>query len=270
MDVLLNEDVYDNYTTSSNPRLTEQENEFRTAVNICTTRAICGTKSKLFLMDYLYPLITLITLLVLFHLAFIKFFPQNKRFWKKVDYWWVSLGVIGIIGATFTYRKEISSAWQPWHKQSLQAVYGQYQDDIRRQSIFCSDTSAYFLSIPENSPHKRKINTAGTFFSALSKRVDSCKEFILNEDQYDLVDSVTAPYQVFMDTIKDQSIIDLYGLNTFWPARLHEEASILTDLRAKENRDTLNWILLVLSPYLFAIAIAIRLTKVTAELKESK
>lgn len=127
-------------------------------------------------MDYLYPLVTLISLLVLFHVIFIKLFPQNKRFWKKVDYWWVSLGVIGIIGATFTYRKEISSAWQPFHKQSLKAVYSQYQDDLRQQSHDFSDTS--YFSSTVNLVQKSKVSTAGSFLSSLSKRVDSCNSMV--------------------------------------------------------------------------------------------
>lgn len=220
-------------------------------------------------MDYLYPILTLISLLILFHLLFIKFFPQNKRFWKKIDYCWVSLGVIGIIGATFTYRQEISSALKPWHTQSLKAVYNQYQDDIRRQSIDFSDTSGYFYGISEGSVQKRKINDASAFFKLLSKQVDSCKDFILDNEQYGLIDSVTNPYKVFIDTIGDKLIIDICSSITFMCDRAREETRTLTELRDQGNRSDLNWILLIISPYLFAMAIAIRLTKVTAELKES-
>lgn len=221
-------------------------------------------------MDYLYPLLTLILLLILFHLIFIKFWKQGKVFWKKVDYWWVSLGVIGIIGSTFTFRKEMSVAWQPWHKQSLAAVYDQYQSDLQHDVKNYTDSEGYVNNLGRNARQKQQIIKAGEYLALLSRKVDSCKPLIISEQQYYLIDSVTEPYSRYIKLIKDALIADYIGDATFMCQRVKEEGNSLTELKNSENRDVLNWILLICSPYLFAIAISIRLTKVTAELTELK
>src|ERR1700729_4377011 len=91
-------------------------------------------------MEYYVPLFTCLFFLFLFHFLFIKWVPKSKRFWKKVDYWWVSFGIVGIIGATYSYRKESSIALQPWHKESLTAVFNEFKDGIQNQCENYSDT----------------------------------------------------------------------------------------------------------------------------------
>ncbi len=220
--------------------------------------------------DYLYPILSLIALLILFHVFFIKLFPQSKIFWKKVDYWWVSLGIIGIIGATFSYKREVASAWTPWHKKVLKDVYSEFKSGLHQQLADFSDSSGYYLSMAKNPIQKRKFISSGKFFGTLFRKVDSCEKLIINEEQYDLVDSVTKEYKAFIDSVNDRLVVDVSSSVTFMSERSKEEATTLLNLRQQENRDTLNWILLLVSPYLFAVAIAIRLTKVTAEIKEIK
>lgn len=221
-------------------------------------------------MDYYKPLLTFVLLLIIFHLLLIKYFPQSKIFWKKVDYFWISIGVIGIIGATFSLRKEYGTAIKPWHTESLNSVYNQYINDLQQQNN-------YFLGMPgfdyesfENKIEAEKFKQAGNVFASLSKLAIKHKDKILNDENYMYIDSIKIPYEKFLDTIDNEHIISSSSSATFMLNRIQEERIALNDSNEKTNRNEFNWLLLFISPYLFATAIAIRLTKVTAELNEIK
>ncbi len=222
------------------------------------------------MMDYLKPLLFLAGLIILFHVVFIWLWPQGKRFWKRVDYWWVSFGVIGILGATFTLRKEVSHAWQPFHRMSLASVYELYQKDLRYEASKFSDSASYVTNVIPDSLKRKVVLEIGDSLMALSKLVDSARGLIVDKDQFDLVDTITMRYLRYGKMIDRKAGYELAGIPEFWGQRIREEVEEIQMLKSKENRDTLNWLLLVLSPYLFAGAMAIRLTKVTAEIRELK
>lgn len=221
-------------------------------------------------MHYLYPLLTLLTSLFVFHRVFIKIFPQEKKFWKQVDYIWVSLGLIGIVGSTFSYRKEVSAAWKPWHKQVFTAVFNEYQNNINQEAIFYSDTTGYSYQLVANQTEKKEYKIRSDFFNALKIKVDSCRDQILIKEDYNLVFTITTPFKTFVNEVRDSSIMLYPSSSRFYCSRAEEEANKLIELTKQENRDGLNWIVLAISPFIFAIAIAIRLTKITAEIKEIK
>ena len=50
--------------------------------------------------------------------------------------------------------------------------------------------------------------------------------------------------------------------------RMYDLKTHITELQRNAGRGALDWVLLFISPYLFAVAIAIRITKVTAELRD--
>lgn len=204
----------------------------------------------------------------MFHLLFILWFPQGKIFWKRVDYWWVSFGVIGIIGSTFTFRKENSHSWQPFHKNSLSAVFDEYQKDLRYEALKFSDSGSYVTNIFPDSTKRNMVLQLGDSLMQLSRKVDSCRLLITEKEHYELVDSLIEPCIRYDEIIDRIAGIKIANLPKFWGGRIHEESKMLIELKKKEDRDNLNWLILLFSPYFFAIAMAIRLTKVTAEIKE--
>lgn len=218
-------------------------------------------------MEYLYPLIALFVLLAAFHLLFIYWFPQSKRFWKKVDYWWVSLGIVGIIGSSFTYIKEVSTAWTPFHKSVLESVLTHYQESLDNDALNLSDSSFQYFQA-KTVEQKRMILNTCRLLDTLKVKISESKDLILKGEQYYLVDSITKPYLTHIEILKDEDVLDLCKSSSFMCQRTKEEANKLIELQENSNRGEFNWILLLVSPYLFGMAIAIRLTKVTAELKD--
>lgn len=219
-------------------------------------------------MDYILPLLTLIISLYIFHLVFIKLKPQDKRFWKKVDYLWVSLGVIGIIGATFTLRKEYAIATMPWHKYSLENDYNEYIIETKNQYHYFADKDGFDYKLFEDKTKAEKFIQSGIMFDSLHQISLKYKEQILVKKEYNYLDTITKKQELFLNTIKDDNIIKTSELATYLLKRSKEEATFLEEAENQTNRGHFNWLLLFISPYVFALAIAIRITKITAELKE--
>ena len=184
-----------------------------------------------------------------------------------MDYWWVSLGVLGIIGATFTYKKEYSTAITPWHKGSLVAVYNQYLDFLNSQQKYYSDSSGFRYDLFEDKTEAEEFKASNKVFKHIFEQANKYKDTILIHEDYRFVDTIIIPLNNFLDTAKNKFVIETSKGCSFMANRLRGESNTLIALRNRSTRDNLNWILLIISPYLLAIAIAIRLTKVTAELK---
>src|SRR5438309_1625150 len=46
--------------------------------------------------------------LLVWHIVLIRVWPLSKTGWKKVDYWWVSLALLGVIGNVGANRREVA------------------------------------------------------------------------------------------------------------------------------------------------------------------
>ncbi|CAA9196007.1 hypothetical protein FLA105534_00900 [Flavobacterium bizetiae] len=219
-------------------------------------------------MNYYGPFLTLLFSAIGFHILLIKYFPQNKRFWKKVDYAWVSLGIIGIFGASFSLQKEYVAATNPLHKYSLNFAYDEYVESIRDQKKYFLDKDGFDYNKFEDKQQVKKFLEAGKFYDSLLDLSILYKDKILVKEEFAYVDSLSTYQSVFLDKIDDKYIIDNFKFVDFSFIRIKEEAKEIKAAEEKAARGSFNWMLLFISPYLFALAISIRITKVTAELKE--
>lgn len=223
-------------------------------------------------MNYYAPFLTLLIALFTFHFVFIKFFPQGKRFWKKVDYAWVSLGVIGIFGATFSLNKEYFTALTPWHKKSLELVYAEYMERLENERNYFLDKNGFdYARFTDKEQAKRYIQ-AGGIYDSLLKMSQNYRDKILVEEEFAYVDSLSKKHNNAFVNINDVDghLKRNHELSTMMLDRIVEESNEISLAKDQSSRGTFSWMLLFISPYLFALAIAIRITKVTAELKEIK
>jgi hypothetical protein len=222
-------------------------------------------------MNYYGPFLTLLIALLVFHLLLVKYFPQNKRFWKKIDYVWVSLGIIGIFGATFSLNKEYFSAITPWHQNSLKLVYNEYVDRIESQRNYFLDENGFDYKAFSDKEQAKKFIQAGEFYDRLLKMSIDYKNFILVEEDFRFVDSIAKKHNSgFVDVSDDGFLKSNHKLSTFMLERIIEESNEISLAKDGARRGDFNWMLLFISPYLFALAVAIRITKITAELKDLK
>ncbi|WP_264530303.1 hypothetical protein [Flavobacterium sp. N502540] len=223
-------------------------------------------------MNYYAPFITLLIALLVFHFLLIKYFPQGKRFWKKVDYAWVSLGIIGIFGATFSLNKEYFTALTPWHKKSLELVYAEYMERLENKRDYFLNKNGFDYEKFSNQEQAKRFIQAGKIYDSLLKLSQNYRDKILVEEEFAYVDTLSRKHNNAFANISDKDgyLKRNHELSTMMVDRIVEESKEISVAKEQSRRGTFSWMLLFISPYLFALAIAIRITKVTAELKEIK
>lgn len=222
-------------------------------------------------MEYYKPLLTLLISLIIFHLLFIWLFPQSKKFWKKIDYLWISLGIVGIIGSTYSLRREYSNVRNNWHVHFLkQDYYGLTESVNWNVKYFDEGETSFDYTKFENQNEVEKYKKAGMYFKDLSILTQRLKDTILVDKEFEYIDSIKINFKNFINSINDDYIIQTSESVDYYLNELESSKNEYLQNQSLGNRNSLDWILLFLSPYLFAIAISIRLTKVTAEIKELK
>ncbi|WP_415326295.1 hypothetical protein [Chryseobacterium sp. MMS23-Vi53] len=116
-------------------------------------------------MNYWFPLLTAFVLLIIFHALLIHARPQSKKFWKIVDYFWVSLGLIGIIGSMTSLRKEFSLTRTNYFEQPLIFICDGLTESAGDQYKYFSYTINGFKYSEFNGQKRAKsFIKAGKFF----------------------------------------------------------------------------------------------------------
>lgn len=222
-------------------------------------------------MNYLYPFVVLILLTVLFHAILIYARPQSKKFWKRIDYFWVSLGFIGIIGSMTSLRKEFSSARTNYFEQPLFFSYNGLAESADDQYKYFSDTITGFkYSEFDDQKQAENFIKAGQFFKWYSKDVSKYRDTILVDKYLNYIDTLSLSFDKFSNSTDDRYVKQTTKSTGFYLDELKRSKKEYLENDDLLHKSSLEWTLLFIAPYLLAAAIAIRLTKVTAEIKELK
>jgi len=217
------------------------------------------------------PLIVLIISLIAFHLVFIKFYPQPKLFWKIIDYIWILLGVVGLIGAIYSLNREYSQRAQYVQEYSIKCYFDQFQNRIKwNKNYYTEDDKGFDYKMFKDHTQAERYKLAAVYFDSLSVFTDSIKNGIVTYKNQTSMDNLYNRYYEVLNIINDDFVKSTsseadVALNELKHAiigySLHERM-------IKTNNFDLP--MLFLSPYLIALAMAIRLTKVTSEIVEQR
>lgn len=222
-------------------------------------------------MEYHFPIIVLFVSVFIFHALFIFIFPKSKKFWKIIDYVWISLGIIGIIGSTFTLRKQYSDAKKTLLEYHLSADYDRLIEMAEwNKNYFISDGSGFKYEEFKDTKQADDFKKTEKFFVTFSELIYKLEDNVLSDKNLNYIDTINLNFKNFTDTIENNDVKNIIKNVESSLTEIQKSKLNYTENKKLERTTSLNWILLFFSPYLFAIALAIRLTKVTAELKDLK
>lgn len=176
--------------------------------------------------------------------------------------------MIGIIGATHNYRKEYSSARVSWFESSLKTQFDLLIKNVEWNKNYFSNGFNYNSFRDQGKAVRFK--QAGFCFDSLLTRSINYRESVCVNKELHLIDTISNAYNKILSSINDSYV---ESASKSIELDLKNIKKISTDFLNNEQlseRNTFLWILMIISPYLLAGAISIRLTKVTAELKEIK
>lgn len=204
-----------------------------------------------------------VSALLVFHLLWIWIWPHDGIFWKRVDYFWVGFGVIGLMSAVGDIRRTQS-----------ERMIGQYQTwrNARRDEVHNAVSNAY---ITYSSSMRVRSDLSPPDFDSL---VVAEKAFAgwCGTLLHRLPDSTAADgYVKLADTLTYPSFYADWGaFEKQWfkrsiAAAAQAEKDLATTVENARLTD-LDLTLKFFGPWFMAIAVALRLTKVTGEIRLSK
>lgn len=195
---------------------------------------------------------------ILLHLIFVVWFPISLRTWKIADYLWlclVFLSLLGLVGEAKQYRAETSYNEKEWNAQ-------QSLSDVR------SWFSNYQIYICEEAKILKEKNLNGTDYHHLcdwlEKRINDLNLMQKGTDHHPEISLKIIEglhdYTTIIPRLEQKILarrIERYN---------EKRAQNIENLKALQ-RTSLQQIMLILAPVMFALALAIRITKVTAEFR---
>lgn len=199
-----------------------------------------------------------IVFLVFFHLVFIAHRPLSARAWKKIDYIWLMLAfisVLGLVGEARQYRAEMALRTdQRALDKSLSQVRGWY---VSYQGYVCDQAQSLKQQSTDTGQYPALCNWLEGRINDLNllQRVD--------EMAPEITRSLADGLEKFDPLIPAKERATLMRRLELYQDRREK---LLTDL-AERDLTYIQKILLILAPVMLAGAIAIRITKVTAEIR---
>jgi hypothetical protein len=201
---------------------------------------------------------------VVLHLLFVVAFPLNKTQLKQFDFIWILIAVIGLCGSETTIRRAFAGEYVEIALTRLRSKYDfiRYQIKSFSSPEVCRRAERPETSEPNSDVLRKEFDNVCEFGrQALAKVPDQPPTAMKDFDAIGLRDRPAVSSVFLKSLFKD---LDL-SLETY--------ANYLADyqrLRKLNEYSDLELIFAVISPNLLAVALALRLTKVTGELKLDK
>ena len=195
---------------------------------------------------------------ILFHILFVFLFPLSLRTWKIADYLWlclVFLSLMGLVGQAKQFMAETTYNEKEWQTQ-------QSLGDVR------SWFSNYQILICEEAKILKEKKLNGTEYHQLcdwlEKRINDLN--LMQKDPHkwpEITPQLTNGLKDYSTIIPrlEQKILER-RIERYSERRIQNNEN----LKALQ-RTSLQQVMLIMAPVMFALALAIRLTKVTAEFR---
>lgn len=113
-----------------------------------------------------------------------------------------------------------------------------------------------------------EMQNAGKYFTILLDKSNQFEENIFNESDLNYIDSLEYDFKAYYAKIQDSYVKSSNEDLFIFFREINKTKAEYNENEILSEKGNYYWSLLFISPYLFAFAIGIRLTKVTAEIKE--
>lgn len=212
----------------------------------------------------IYLSFALILLLLLFHWWLVSKRPLGKVGWKRIDYIWLAIAALGVIGQAGNVRMKLFSQV----KETARARSQNALLDLKQQANFAVGPSVCrtFIKTENTSPNsdevQREYNVACSELTRLTADIrtagiDRKVGFLVDLDPLNKKTTDKQLLATIQDLEKSHS-------------RFTESITEVNNIEDKTHMTDTEFVLLFLSPYLLVMAIALRITKVTGEIRIEK
>lgn len=205
-----------------------------------------------------------LTSLAVFHWTLVWQWPLGKIGWKKVDYIWISLALLGLLAGISESRQTLARGGKNWVAVRIVGSFERLRRDVNifsNSPILCRKFArSEFSPPPEIFDRVQKEHDEGcAWFTKINetfpKSLDEIKSPI-DLSQYPPPPSNSNP-------VVENSVSRFRGS----VANFNEVFDSQTRLESQAIRNDFEMTMVILSPFFLVFAIALRLTKVTGEIR---
>lgn len=201
--------------------------------------------------------------LLIFHGWLVYLRPIGDIGWKRVDYLWLGVAVIGLVGQSAQVRQH----WYTSANEMSQIIVKGALISLKQDADFsigpaiCRTFNRSDFSPPNFDPIQAEYNIACEEFTRLTKEIRST-EGNREVGFLDLLDTSKTRSKL-TDPILIKTLENLEMAHRHFIDALKEKE----DAKQKTKPTTNEFVLIVFSPFLLMLALALRITKVSGEIR---
>lgn len=209
--------------------------------------------------DWRFAFVSLFVAYTAFHVALICVFKLGKRGWKIVDYFWLAFASLALLGASGQARKSVAAE----HMRGEEILTSRYYDDVLRYArdygrggIACREfvRSEWSPAPRQFVESQQEYDSACSWFKKVEAMLPKRSIGVLSISSLPPKPAVSGDLSSIFRAFDDQ--ITLFNSAEQRRARVQEAA----------RTSALEKGLTLLTPWLTALALGLRLAKVTGEL----
>jgi hypothetical protein len=198
------------------------------------------------------------TCLLVFHVAFVWLWRLGRTGWRVVDYVWLTIAVLGLLAGVAEVRRMFAVAQIEGQRSLMLSRYGDLRREVRFLSgdVVCRRFVRSEYSPPTFDADQQEYNAVCDFARQLYARMTA--EPPENLESLGLTNRPRVTQRSLTDMLK--------GLDDYAAWFVKAQNAYSQTVMAAERSD-LEKTLTAMSPLFLAVALALRITKVTGEFK---
>lgn len=157
-----------------------------------------------------------------------------------------------------------------WEKDKLNHYYNQHINNLKIYSHYFDENGSFDYGKFDNKEMAKSMIEAGEFLREQLKWASEYKNPILENGELAYIDSLDANLKTYLNDSSEFSVTPILKQINENMTMLQETKRSIISLYRNSYRNTFESIIYLLSPFALSILLALRLTKVTAQLRENK
>lgn len=208
-----------------------------------------------------YVLLVFVLFLAIFDFALVRLTTHNDIFWKKVDYFWLSAVAVGLLASSAQLNRTMAETYRNGEADRTVTEYGFLRHFLDGQFLVCL-------------PRHRTEMSPADFDAIVREQQDLCKK------ANDLAAKLPKVLPADFPTLESMGYAPIGDSAKYEPnfgkmldglaARYRVRQARYSDLTAATKKSGWEFFVSIMGPLLIAFALALRITKVTGEIKNAK
>ena len=209
-------------------------------------------------------LLVFVGALALFHVVLVFTVKLNKKAWIWVDYFWLAFALIGLVGQVAESRRITAEGLRSMSEARVESNFRILRDRLdfyANSQAFCRQPVRTTSSPPEQEFNRIKIE--------FDRACEWAKEYASNVPRTVQPPFAEVAWDEFPSAQNDPNSVTKDSVDSIHQSV--EEYNLLvrehSKLTASQGKSEFEKTLAMLSPVLLAVALALRITKVTGEIR---